>query len=144
MDNIEIFNLAAGEILGRCYSTFPAPIILDYREVVGSLRHAVGEPHDPENIHFNDPHYKALEHSLSWLIRADYIWVEHVQGNLLGNSIRLSPLGLHVLNAVPESLQVRETFGERLSKGAAQLGKEAISTTVTAVLGLAIQRVMGV
>ena len=144
MDNIDTFNLAAGEILGRCYAGFPAPIILDYREIVGVLRQAEDVDHEPDNIHFNDPHFKALEHSLSWLVRADYIWVEHVHGNILEHSIRLSPLGLNVLNAVPDSLQVRETFGERLAKGAGQLGKEAISTTVSAVLGLAIQRVMGV
>ena len=53
-------------------------------------------------------------------------------------NIRLSPLGLEVLNSVPDSLQMTESIGEKLSKGAKFLGKEALLTTVNTALSIGL------
>lgn len=56
-----------------------------------------------------------FEKTASWLVEAGYIWAEEVRESTLNGAI-LSPKGLEVLKATPESLSSGETLGERMSE----------------------------
>ena len=141
MKNIEEFNIAVGEIFGACYSEFPKPTRV-YKIIIGkAIKDGMGVEYDPDYTNLDEHEYKVVEHALSWLIRAGYIWEERDSTQSSSQNIRLSPLGLEVLKAVPDALQVKESIGEQLSKGVKSLGKEVLSTAVSTALSIGLNSV---
>jgi len=110
-----------------------------YKSDIGAaIKDGLGVEYDPSYINLSEREYKVVEHTLSWLIKAGYIWADNPNAPPTSMNIRLSPLGLEVLNSVPDSLQLAETIGEKLSKGAKSLGKEALLATVTTALSIGL------
>lgn len=138
MRNIEEFNIAVAEILGLCYREFPTPVPIYKSEIGAAIKDGLGVEYDPSYINLSEREYKVVEHTLSWLIKAGYIWADNPNAQPTSMNIRLSPLGLEVLNSVPDSLQMTESIGEKLSKGAKFLGKEALLTTVNTALSIGL------
>lgn len=138
MKNIEEFNIAAGCIFGECYKAFPQPISIFRSDIGAAIKEGMGVEFDPDHINMNDHEYKVVEHTLSWLIQAGYIWSDNINGRPTQMNIRLSPLGFEILKSVPESLQAKENLGERLSKGVKELGKDLLFTTVNTALTMGI------
>lgn len=138
MQNIEEFNIAVAEIFGLCYREFPTPVSIYKSEIGAAIKDGLGIEHDPNYINLSEREYKVVEHTLSWLIKAGYIWSDNPNASPTSMNIRLSPLGLEVLNSVPDSLHMTESIGEKLSKGARSLGKEALVAVVTTALSIGL------
>ncbi|MEP3350300.1 MAG: hypothetical protein ABJN96_10170 [Marinomonas sp.] len=132
MNNIDEFNLVTGEIFGECYRSFPVPVRIEKRAIGQKLKDSLNIAHDPNRINLDDREYKLIEHSLSWLIQAGYIWTEGNVSKVTSLDIRLSPLGLETLNQIPESLD--ESLGSKLAKGSKEVGREVFLNTVSTVL----------
>ena len=141
MKNIEEFNIAVAEIFGTCYREFPRPAPIYKSEIGKAIKDGMGADYNANVLNLNEHEYKVVEYTLSWLIQAGYIWAEHPNAQLTAMKIRLSPLGLEILNSIPESLQVSERLGEQFSRGARSLGKEALITMVTTALSLGVNAV---
>lgn len=138
MRNIEEFNIAVAEIFGLCYREFPTPVPIYKSDIEAAIKDGLGVDYDPSYINLSEREYKVVEHTLTWLIKAGYIWADNSNAPPTSMNIRLSPLGLEVLNSVPDCLQITESIGEKLSKGAKSLGKEALLATVNTALSIGL------
>jgi hypothetical protein len=138
MKNIEEFNIAVAEIFAACYEAFPKPVPIFKTDIGNAIKISMGVEHDPKYVNLNDHEFKVVEYTLSWLIQAGYIWAENPNAPPTSMNIRLSPLGLEVLNSIPESLKTGERIGESLSRGIRSLGKEMLITTVNAALSIGL------
>jgi len=134
MDNIEEFNIVVGEILGECYRSFPLPTNVSRIEIGQFVKDSLGREHDPNRIGLDEKEYRLVEHTLTWLVQAGYIWAESPDSRPSSMNIRLSPLGLETLNRIPESLT--DTLGTSLAKGCRSLGKELFIATVSNALSI--------
>ena len=141
MDNIEEFDLVAGEVFGICYKAFPKAAAIIDTDIVDLLKEASGSEHDPYELRLSDPEYDVVESTLTWLIRAGYLWEEESKSSF--KHVRLSPMGLELMKLTPESLAQRESIGGLLSKGCKSLGKEVFVATVNAALGAAVSSYAG-
>lgn len=134
MQNIEMFNFAVGEILGECYQSFPVPVTVSK----GVIGHSVVEHFrlcHPDYLDHGDPEFQIAQHTISWLVRAGYIWIE--EDSAADKRIvqaTLSPKGLELLNAVPESVDDKEPIGAQLAKGVKGVGAGVFQNLVTQVL----------
>ncbi|WP_275098085.1 hypothetical protein [Sedimenticola hydrogenitrophicus] len=126
MTNIELFNEYTARILGRLYASFPEKITLDPRQISG---------HD--QVDDFGRLEKPAEHclaTLQWLAEAGLIRTDGCDRHYCRACV-LTPKGLHLLNAVPDSLQGKTPLGARLAaligEGAIDLAKEAVKTAIT-------------
>ena len=131
MKNIEVFNLAVGEILGECYSSFPVPTEIT-RGTIGCAVKEYSPDFDPSRIDFSEPEYEIAKHTISWLTKAGYIWLTEGDENSTIVKATLSPKGLEVLNAVPKSIS--GSIGSNLAKGAKGIGVNVFQSLVTQAL----------
>ena len=132
MKNIELFNLAVGEILGECYSTFPVPTDIT-RGTIGASVEAHCPDNDPTILDMRKIEYEISGHAISWLAKAGYIWVSEGNESSKMYKATLSPKGLEILNAVPESIKTG-SIGSNLAKGAKEIGVGVFQTLVTQAL----------
>jgi hypothetical protein len=153
MHNIDEFNWYTAQILSLLYQNFPIPLSVDH-ESLSDQRLSTEEAweRDIENIVINgNPdakrrtseflrHTSIAWHTIRWLNDCDYIRtnekVDH--GKWQVNTYVLSPKGLEVLSIVPESLEIKKTYGERLKeatgKTAGEAGRAAIGEIVGSVI----------
>jgi hypothetical protein len=120
MQNIELFNLAAKEILGMCYESFPNRVKVDSKKIANKVlkyydRSELNEDKVNEIV-------KVCHSTAEWLEQANYIWVRFKAGNEF-NSVTLTPKALELLNLMPEALKVQESLGSILMKGSKTIGK---------------------
>jgi hypothetical protein len=134
MENIEEFNIVVGEIFGVCYQSFPFPMNIHKVEIGQFVKDSLEREHDSSRINLGEREYELVEHTLSWLVQAGYIWTDSAESRASSMYIRLSPLGLETLNSIPDSLT--DSLGASLSKGCKSLGKELFLTTVTTALSI--------
>jgi hypothetical protein len=132
-DNIEFFNLFTVALFDRLYASFPTPININARDVVGSL--LASEPND-------DAWYEksqAAGHAASFLADEGFITYgdARVKSGLF-QQVRLTGKGLAVLNATPGSIERSEPLINKVratvAKGAKEAGKEALRQLVQAIL----------
>ena len=134
MQNIEMFNFAVGAILGECYQNFPVPVQLSKGVIGQDVVEHFRQCH-PDYLDHNDPEFQISQHTITWLVRAGYIWTaEGSAGNERVVKATLSPKGLELLNAVPESVDGKEPIGAQLAKGAKGVGVGVFQNLVTQVL----------
>lgn len=138
MNNIDIFNLVAGEILGNLYSVFPNSTSIDSIAIGNLIKRETGVEFDENDINMGNPEIKFVDNTLSWLIQAGYIWAEHPHVGPGFSNSRLSPLGLEILKSVPESINSNETFGQSLSRGFKEIGMKSFSDLVSSLLKLGV------
>lgn len=100
--NIDQFNQITGQVLAELYEVFPRKITLSAKEL--------GEGSDTD-FHF-------AYDSISWLQEHGYfdVAVKNTTGDFHGSV--LTPKGLAVLNAVPDSLEAKESYGDLLVNAA--------------------------
>lgn len=130
MQNIELFNLAAKEILGMCYESFPNRVsfkdigitekVLQYYD----LSEFEGREHDVGKVCLS---------TAKWLRQANYIWVEREIGNEF-NSVTLTPKAFELLNLMPQSLIAQESIGSMLMNGAMKTSKAGALAAVRVML----------
>jgi hypothetical protein len=133
MKNIELFNLAVGEVLGECYESFPVPAYITKGIIGIAVKEYYPNP-NPNHINLDDLEFEISKHTINWLAKADYIWImESKEGSRAVNAT-LSPKGLELLNAMPKSVDGSEPIGSQLAKGIKEVGVGAFQALVVQVL----------
>ena len=120
MKNIEMFNLAVGEVLGECYLSFPVPTTISRGTIGGAIEEYYPD-YDPSNIDMRKPEYEIAACTISWLTKAGYIWLSEGDEKSRIVKATLSPKGLEVLNAMPKSITTG-SIGSNLAKGVKDIG----------------------
>lgn len=128
MKNIDSFNIAVAEVFGRCYEAFPLRVNITIIEIGDVIRETI-DPDCNHDIDLRSEEYGIARESVNWLTQAGYLWC-HQQSNTSFHQVTLSPKALEILNAVPNTLQVKESLGEQLSKGVKQIGRETAMEAV--------------
>ena len=99
-NNVDKFNYLVGELFAKLYQAFPQRIDVAYMEL-----------NENEDLSFaNDESFEYC--AVAWLEQARYIWI--YQKDNMGVKAVLSPKGLEVLKASPESLSNESSIGEGL------------------------------
>ena len=137
MENIELFNLAAAEIFGKCYKLFPLPISISIIEIGDSIKKLQGA-----DIDLRDKEFEIASASLSWLSEAGYIWHKNAS-NVEFYGVILTPKGLEVMNAIPSELKLKMSLGEQLQNGIKEIGKDTAITAVKSGLSYGVNLIIG-
>jgi len=130
--NIDLFDAYAAAILADLYEAFPVKIPLDATKYCGHGDiDEFGVPVDPNGN--PSKAFDVAKSTIEWLMETGYIRGEGFWQYGAKPSV-LTPMGLAVLKAVPESLNVKETTGDKLVRltgaGASDAAKEVIRTTL--------------
>ncbi|HEQ0036017.1 TPA: hypothetical protein VDW68_005844, partial [Pseudomonas aeruginosa] len=130
--NIERFDEITGLVLGKLYENFPVPIYLLVKNFVDDgykMNEALGVETITKDGEF-------LLASISWLASSGYLLYEeriHHQGF---RGAVLTAKGLEVLKAMPASLQVGPSLGEKLVVASKGGTKEVLRGVVSEVLSM--------
>ncbi|WP_146144330.1 hypothetical protein [Photobacterium sp. GB-1] len=142
MNNIDAFNIAVAEILGECYREFPLRVRLSKLDIGETIKIAMGD--DPDGVHnLSEKEYEIAEEAMNWLMEAGYIWSREPDNRISMEGVTLSPKGLEILNAVPETLQEKKTLGDLISGGVKTIGKDVATTSVKTVLTYGLKLSLG-
>lgn len=128
MNNIDVFNIAVGEIFRECFTSFPMPVSIS-KSGIGKNVVEIYRGYEHDFYDQDDEEYKIAHHTIIWLARAGYIWLqkEADETDRVFEAV-LSPKGLEVLNATPKSLTGSGSIGQRLSKGAKDIGADVFKS----------------
>jgi hypothetical protein len=141
MTNIEIFNIAVGEIFGRCYAEFPVKIQVSCTEIAMAVAECYDEKEIMEREDLIQKEAEIVFDAVDWLVKAGYLWTFSGDGDLDYHGVTLTPKGLEVMNSVPASLQTKESLGQLFSKGIKSLGSEAVTEAVKLSLAIGAKTV---
>lgn len=137
MQNIALFDGYVAAILARLFESFPVKLGLDAREISGDMAvddfgNVVGADGRPSR------RFAIALATVEWLGEAGYIRVGD-RGAFGWSAVALSPAGLELLKACPESLKVKESIGERIVRfvreGSLELAREAAKAALAAGVG---------
>jgi len=131
LKNIDQFNEAVGLIFATLYESFPKRVELSSGKIAQKI---------------DDFDYRQVSDTIFWLSKYGYISVGRPMIEASYSHCTLTPLGLQLLNAVPDSLKEKPaTYGELLSdavkdtaleqgkKGLGELAAKAIAYGVTSL-----------
>ncbi|HBC3450934.1 TPA: hypothetical protein KDY51_004851 [Vibrio parahaemolyticus] len=126
MKNIDLFNLAVGEILGTCYESFPEREMLSVPIIFHKIKGFYPEYTGEEATEFEFYAHRIIKSTVEWLRDSGYLWVEkEIVCEIYDfEGVVLTPKSLELLSALPESLDSTETVGEKLAKGLSKVGKD--------------------
>ena len=137
MKNIELFDEYTATILAELYQAFPVKVSLNACKISGHSEYdefgrVLNERGEPSK------QFEIAKATIEWLWETGYIRAPDMQDHGISYAV-LSPMGLAVLKSVPESIQIKETTGDRLAKlvkegsfdGARDLVKSALSAGVS-------------
>ncbi|MBK6510725.1 MAG: hypothetical protein IPG64_25485 [Haliea sp.] len=141
MTNIETFNIAVAVVFGKCYTAFPLRVNIDIADLGKTIQETL-DPDCENDIDMREPEYAIARESTRWLIDAGYLWCTS-QRNMSFAAVTLTPKALEILNAVPEQLHTRTSFGEELGKGVKEIGRDAAKDFVKAVLAYGVSLAVG-
>jgi hypothetical protein len=135
--NIELFNLITGDLFAQLYESFPEPTKIDF---------------DTLGIKFIEPsdYHGALsvsqfsEATVRWLADAEYIWLDPPATLDGKHTARLSPKGLEILRAIPDSLEEKIPLGEKIVEFSKKTIATSLSDTVKLALGLGVKYLINV
>ena len=140
-DNIEFFNAFTIALLDRLYASFPTPISVNARDVVGEL---LAKEQDDAAWYQKG---QAAGHAAGFLADEGFITYTDARisaGTFLG--VRLTAKGLAALNATPGSIEKREPLISKVratvAQGAKAAGKEAMHQLVQSILASGIKAAM--
>jgi len=164
MENIDLFNQYTAQILAKLYKNFPKPIELDHADFasafvgdnaweIDDLRAVVeksplGEEPKKRTPKFNQQSDLAW-HTIQWLRECDYIRTNENAHNDRRKVYKyvLSPKGLEALDAIPKSIDSKQTIGEQIVEGvgsaAGEAGRSALKELVGQVIGAATRSMLG-
>ena len=137
MSNIESFNRCTALIFSDLYRAFPfrKEISLD------SLPEGIFSDISEDEYDGTFDRLIILGKTGKWLYEAGYIWAEEVTETTIVGAI-LSPKGLEVLKATPESISTKETLGERMGTLVKEGSFKLLSKTVDIALSTGVAIVM--
>lgn len=137
MNNITLFEEYAARILAELYSTFPVKRFVDAREVSGhssidDFGGIIDENGQPSKK------FEIAIATIEWLADNRYIVVgsRHVWGF---EAAVLTQAGLATLNASPDALNPKDTFGARLARFTRQGALGLARETMKAMIPVAVQ-----
>ena len=133
MRNIDFFNLYVAEVLGICYESFPVRVEIKYDDLAYSVFKRYSSGTD-EELFFNAQESSELAiASLDWLTEAGYLWVGNkIYGSVTG--VTLTPKSLELLNAIPQSIENKDSVGTVLANESKSLGRETVLSIIQSVL----------
>ncbi|KJF93659.1 hypothetical protein CTN03_07380 [Photobacterium angustum] len=107
-----------------------------------TIKIAMGD--DPDGVYnLSEKEYEIAEEAMNWLMEAGYIWSRKPDNRISMEGVTLSPKGLEILNAVPETLQEKKTLGDLISGGVKTIGKDVATTSVKTVLTYGLKLSLG-
>lgn len=132
-ENIDLFNKCCVAILGKLYSEFPVPTLLQTSKAL--------ELAGFEN--FDDKLCEIYSETVSFLHDEGYVSIGSEAGrgttNRIFMDVRLTSKGLAALNRSPKKLEHAPSIGERISGWTGELikdvSREAVKGAVQAFLG---------
>jgi hypothetical protein len=126
MDSIDVFNIAAMEIMHECVNKFPVPVALSGKDISNVVEGFFSTPESTEEIF---EHLVKIEeicrYTIVWLTQEDFL-IEH-SSNMSSYSVTLSQKGLNTLNTAPSSIEEKGTFRALISKGLSAFSTSAAS-----------------
>lgn len=134
MSNIDLFDEHAARIFAALYEAFPVRVSVAAADLLGFDV----DPEDPvAEIPLSVQVYEA---TVQWLAEAGYIYLD---GNATRGVATLTPKGLEVMKAVPETVRGHGSLGDALvaavRSGGAAAGKELVSRGITEAYRLVTQ-----
>lgn len=126
--NMQLFDEITARVFAKLYETFPVATSVDCLSLTGR----------PEMDEYGKVSREAdvCIHAMRWLESEGYIKVGRF-GNCHASEIVLTAKGLAALKSSPESLEYKQTLGERIVSA---INNDAISTAV-GVVGLILSQV---
>lgn len=137
---IDLFNLAAGAILAKLYAEFPNEHDLDHIRIASEVTPFT----DDTEKHFE--FIQIVESSAHWLHQEGYFRYRESMGTLDGGELplaRLTSKGLAILQATPEVLDPKRSFGDVLVEDLEHGRREGISTTVGFIISKGLELLSG-
>lgn len=133
MSHIESFNRCAALIFSELYGSFPfrKQISLD------SLPEGIFNDISEEDYNGAFERLVTFQQTAKWLVEAGYIWAESVAESTVHGAV-LSPKGLEVLKAMPDSISTEDTLGERLQGLVAKGSYSLLSKVVDKALSIGV------
>jgi len=137
MSNIELFDEYTARILAMLYEAFPIRIALDAVEMSGAEIDDFGVPLGA--LGKRSKSFEVCFATTQWLIDAGYIDHQGDNGYCFGGCV-LTARGLEVLKSVPDSIQRKESIGEKIvcliRSGSVDVAKEAAKAAISAGIGI--------
>jgi len=136
MTNIELFNGITGKLFAQLYEKFPVE-----QEI--KLSAFLGDFIDPDDFDGAWDFSDITEATIKWLDRAGYIWLKAPEYYGGEYSATLTPKGLEIMKATPDSIESTSSIGEKIiafSKG--QFGEgmnQIVKTAITEGFKFALQ-----
>lgn len=137
MTNIELFNGITGKVFAQLYESFPVEVEI---KLSGYLEDFIAEDDFNGAWDFQE----MTKATIKWLDRAGYIWLKDPEYYGGHYSATLTPKGLEVLKATPNSIEPTSSFGEKIveySKGKFGEGmNEIVKTAISEGIKFAWQQ----
>ena len=141
MKNIELFDGYTAEILAGLYRSFPIKGAIDARDLCGHFgTDEFGIIVNEKGVHSRE--FEIARSTIEWLYKTGYIRGDKPNEYGIACAV-LSPMGLAVLKASPDSLSPSSNVGERLSQllqsGATEAAKDLIKTALASGISATIK-----
>jgi len=141
--NMELFDEYAAKILAGLYETFPVKKPLNAGDLCGHTD--VNDFGTPIDAHGNPSKaFDVAKATIEWLIETGYIRSDGMWQYGAKESV-LTPMGLAVLKAAPESLSMKETTGDKLVRllraGSADAAKDIVRSAIAGGVSLIASQV---
>lgn len=137
MSNIELFDEYTARILAMLYESFPIRRPLDAVELSGTQIDDYGVPVDVRGKRSRA--FEVCFATIQWLIDSGYIVSQGDNGYCFAGCV-LTARGLEILKSTPDSLQRKESVGERIVQlirnGSLDVARDAASAAISAGIGM--------
>lgn len=131
MQNPKIFDVCAALVLADAYKSFPVPSNTEFKNLHRRITESFDEPDLEDSMRI----FLLIEHSIKWLERFGYIYVEAIRKDH-AISILLTEKGLRALRSVPASIDAeRQTVADVLVDAGKEGTKEAVLRGIGALFG---------
>lgn len=127
MDSIDIFNIAALEVMSQSLKHFPIPIDVSHKQVAKVLEGFLAIPNEYEE---SFEHFAKLEqiseYTILWLINEGFI----IDKGSCDTAYRvtLSNKGLNALNSTPAALSDKKPLRDKVKEGLSRVTVSSAST----------------
>lgn len=134
MRNIDVFNEFVAVILAQLYESFPVKEDLDVRTISGHTdENEFGIICAPDGRESKEA--QVAYSTIEWLVDTGYIRADKPRPYRAFRGCVLTAEGLKLLHATPESVQVKETVGDKLVRlvreGTPELARDAVKALLT-------------
>lgn len=144
MQNIDLFDQYTAQILAQLYAAFPVKQPLDARKLCGhSAMDEYGAVLDDQGA--RSKHFEVARATIEWLAETGYLRGGQMDKFGIDRAV-LTALGLNVLKALPESLRMGDSTGDRLVRlvreGSFDIAKDLVKSALSTGASMAIKAVL--